>query len=177
MYNRKAEVIASAVTNLDLHDISRAARTYGARAFYVVTPLSDQRDFVRKIVYHWTEGAGARYNPDRKAALKLVKIARSLEDALDEIADKKQGRPVTIVTDARPHPKSISYGRLREMLKSDRGFLLIFGTAWGLTREFIQIADYVLSPITGPTSYNHLSVRSAASIVLDRLMGEDRLSA
>jgi hypothetical protein len=115
---------------------------------------------------------GARYNPDRKAALKLVRIVESLEVALDELAGEGLARPVTVVTDARPHPRSISYGDLREMLKADREFLLVFGTAWGLTREFIEIADYVLAPITGPTSYNHLSVRSAASIVLDRLMGE-----
>jgi hypothetical protein len=29
----------------------------------------------------------------------------------------------------------------------------------------------VLAPIRGNTSYNHLSVRSAAAIILDRLLG------
>jgi hypothetical protein len=58
------------------------------------------------------------------------------------------------------------------MLNSDRPFLLVFGTAWGLTREFIEAADYVLAPIMGATGYNHLSVRSAAAIVLDRLLGQ-----
>ena len=173
VYNRRAEVIASAITNLDLHDISRAAKTYGVHAFYVVTPLLDQRDLIRRIVSHWTEGAGARYNPDRRAALKLVRIAESLEAAVDDIAGKGQGRPVTVVTDARPHQKSISYAKLREMIRSDREFLLIFGTAWGLTRDFMEVADYVLAPITGPTDYNHLSVRSAASVVLDRLVGAE----
>ncbi|OEU80161.1 MAG: hypothetical protein BA865_06475 [Desulfobacterales bacterium S5133MH4] len=175
VYNKRAEVIASAVSNLDLHDISRAAKTYSAQAFYVVTPLADQRELVRRIVSHWTQGAGASYNPDRRAALEIIRIVSSLDDAVDEISGKGgQGRPVMVVTDARAHPQSISYTELSEMLDSGRPFLLIFGTAWGLTREFIERADFVLAPIMGPTGYNHLSVRSAAAIILDRLLGRER---
>ena len=44
--NKNGETIASALTNLDLHDISRAAKTYGLEAFCVVTPLEDQKDLV-----------------------------------------------------------------------------------------------------------------------------------
>jgi len=172
VYNKKGEVIASAVSNLDLHDISRAAKTYGAQAFYVLTPLVDQRRLVARIVSHWTHGLGARYNPDRGAALKLVRIEASVDAVVDEISGRGQGRPTTVVTDARPHPETISYAGLSGMLKSERPILLIFGTAWGLTREFIETADYVLAPIMGPTGYNHLSVRSAAAIVLDRLLGQ-----
>ncbi|MGD8757385.1 MAG: RNA methyltransferase [Deltaproteobacteria bacterium] len=172
VYNKKGEVIASAVSNLDLHDISRAAKTYGAKAFYVLTPLSDQRQLVRRIVSHWIEGVGARYNPDRGAALKLVRVEASVDAAVDEISSEGQGGPITVVTDARPHPENVSYRGLSGMLKSDRPLLLMFGTAWGLTREFIETADYVVAPIMGPTGYNHLSVRSAAAIVLDRLLGQ-----
>jgi hypothetical protein len=175
VYNKNGEVIASAVSNLDLHDISRAGRTYGVAAFYVVTPLKDQRGLVRRILTHWTQGAGAAYNPDRRAALELVRIMPVLDEALDEISATGQGRPVTVVTDAQPTPGSIGYGDLSEMLKSPRPLLLIFGTAWGLTREFLETADYILAPITGPTVYNHLSVRSAAAIVLDRLLGTERV--
>jgi hypothetical protein len=171
VYNKNGDVIASAVSNLDLHDISRAAKTYGVEVFYVVTPLADQRELVRRIIAHWTHGVGARYNPDRKAALELVKVVGSLDAAVDQISDKGQGQPITVVTDARPHPDNISYRGLAGMLKSNRPLLLIFGTAWGLTREFITTADYVLAPIKGTTGYNHLSVRSAAAIVLDRLLG------
>jgi hypothetical protein len=175
VYNKNGEVIASAVSNLDLHDISRAGKTYGVGAFYVVTPLKDQRSLVRRIVGHWTDGVGARYNPDRRAALDLIRTMPTLDGALDEISTTGQGRPVTVVTDARPHTGSIKYSELSEKLKSGRPLLLIFGTAWGLTREFIESADYVLAPITGPTVYNHLSVRSAAAIVLDRLLGTERV--
>jgi hypothetical protein len=172
--NKTGEVITSAVSNLDLHDISRAAKTYGVQGFYVVTPLTDQQELVSRIVSHWTEGAGAEYNPDRRAALELISLVASLDDVVEDIAGNGRRKPVTIMTDARPHPKNISFRKLSEMLDSERSFLLVFGTAWGLTQEFIQTADFVLAPIMGPTRYNHLSVRSAASIVLDRLLGTER---
>ncbi len=176
VYNKTGEVITSAVSNLDLHDISRAAKTYGVRAFYVVTPLVDQQELVRKIISHWTTGAGAAYNPDRRAALELIRLVASLEEVVEEISGDGEDKPVTIVTDARPYRDSIGYGDLAGMLASPGPFLLILGTAWGLTKEFIESADYLLAPITGPTGYNHLSVRSAASIILDRLLGRDRES-
>ena len=58
------------------------------------------------------------------------------------------------------------------MLANGKAYVLIFGTAWGLTEEFISKADYVLEPIVGKTDYNHLSVRSAAAIIFDRLLGQ-----
>jgi len=171
VYNKAGQVITSAVSNLDLHDISRAAKTYGVQAFYVVTPLTDQQELVRRIVSHWIRGVGATYNPDRRAALELVTLVSSFEEAVEEIANKGGGKPVTVVTDARPFGCNIGLDRLSEMVGSQRPLLLTFGTAWGLSREFIEGADHVLAPIVGPTDYNHLSVRSAAAIILDRLFG------
>jgi len=46
-----------------------------------------------------------------------------------------------------------------------------FGTGRGRAREVLQESDYILAPIEGVLDYNHLSVRSAAAIVLDRMMG------
>ena len=177
VYDKNGAVIASAVSNLDLHDISRAAKTYGVKAFYVVTPLEDQRILVERIVSHWTEGAGGDYNPDRREALELIRVAVSLEDVRDEIARNGGGVPATVVTDAKPHPSSISYAAMRKMIKGERPFLLLFGTGWGMTPEYIDQADHILAPIMGQDGYNHLSVRSAAAIILDRLFGEDRLDA
>jgi len=175
VYDKNGAVIASAVSNLDLHDISRAAKTYGVRAFYIVTPLEDQRRLVERIVSHWTEGAGGDYNPDRRDALELIRVAASLEDVRDEIARNGGGMPVTVATDAKPHPRSISYDAMREMIKGEHPYLLLFGTAWGMTPEYIDQLDHVLAPIMGHSGYNHLSVRSAAAIVLDRLFGRDTL--
>ena len=54
---------------------------------------------------------------------------------------------------------------------SNQPYLLIFGTGWGLTETVFSRADVVLEPVRGPGSYNHLSVRSAVAIILDRLFG------
>jgi len=176
VYNKNGEVVASAISNLDLHDISRAAKTYGVQALYVVSPLADQREIAKRIVLHWTRGIGAKYNPDRKVALELVRVVSSLDAARDDIFRQEGDKPVTVVPDARPRPHSISYSTLCERLRTGGLYLLIFGTAWGLTQEFIEAADYVLVPIMGPTGYNHLSVRSAAAIVLDRLLGKEQIN-
>jgi len=169
--NKNGETIASALTNLDLHDISRAAKTYGLEAMLVITPLEDQKDLVEKIISHWTTGIGAEYNPKRRSALELIRVYDSFPEALDRIAAAEGSYPVTVATCARKYPASISSEKMRTMLNNGKPHVLILGTAWGLTEEFISEADYVLEPIMGKTDYNHLSVRSAASIIFDRLLG------
>ena len=170
--NKNGETIASALTNLDLHDISRAAKTYGLEAFFVVTPLEDQKSLVEKIISHWTTGIGAEYNPKRRRALDLIRVCDSFPEALDQITAAEGSKPITIATCARKYAAGISNEKLRAMLAGGKPHVLIFGTAWGLSEEFILKADYVLEPIVGKTDYNHLSVRSAASIIFDRLLGE-----
>lgn len=169
--NKNGDVIASAVTNLDLHDMSRAAKTYGVRSFYVVTPLADQQELVEKIVDHWVKGVGATYNPKRREALELICIKNSLDEVVDHIRDSGGYAPKTVVTSAKRSPGNISFGRFRQMLNDGDLYLLIFGTAWGLTNDCIADADYILDPVMGNTDYNHLSVRSAAAVILDRLFG------
>jgi len=169
--NKNGEIISSAVTNLDLHDIARAAKTYGVQSYYVVTPLEDQRELVAQIVSHWTHGSGSKYNPKRQEALELIKVRSSFAEVLSDIHGKNEQWPKTVVTCAKSRPVNISCGQLRRMLvQGDDPYLLIFGTAWGLSDRFMDQADYVLEPIMGPTPYNHLSVRSAAGIILDRLL-------
>ena len=38
--------------------------------------------------------------------------------------------------------------------------------------EVMEKFDYILEPIYGPCDYNHLPVRAAVAIILDRLLGE-----
>ncbi len=64
----------------------------------------------------------------------------------------------------------ITFQALKDRLHAKQPHLLIFGTAWGLSKNLIKSANYRLEPITGITEYNHLSVRSAAAIILDRLL-------
>ena len=173
VYDKNRRVVATAVTNLDLHDIARAARTFGLFRYYIVTPVAEQRELAERIGSHWREGWGATYNPKRRAALELMRIADSLEAVHEEIG-KEYGRPArTVVTGAQGFPGSISCTELAELIKdASQPYLLLFGTGWGLTEEVFERADHVLAPIRGAGDYNHLSVRSAAAIILDRLLGQ-----
>ena len=77
-----------------------------------------------------------------------------------------------MVTSARKYTGAVSFKFLRSRIEEGENLIICFGTGWGLTEEFIRSADYILEPIRGTTDYNHLSVRSAAAIILDRLLGE-----
>lgn len=169
--NKNREVIASAVTNLDLHDIARASKTYGVKKYYVVTPLEDQKVLVEKIISHWVTGVGAVYNPIRREALELIRVKDSIAAVTEHIQSKEEVMPKTVLTSAREYPGSITYETFRGMLGTGTPYLLMFGTAWGLPESLISEADYVLNPIKGNCGYNHLSVRSAVSVILDRLVG------
>lgn len=171
--NKNGETIASAVTNLDLHDLSRLAKTYGVTAVYVITPLRDQQALVRKIISHWQDGWGASYNPKRREALNLVRVADSLESVIDEITAIEPLQPVrTIATGAAANKEGLPFHLLRQKLSSEAAaYILMLGTAWGLTDDVIASADFVLAPIRGNTGYNHLPVRAAAAIILDRVLG------
>ena len=169
--DKRGDLITSAVTNLDLHDISRAVKTYGVKSYYIVTPLVDQQGLVHKIISHWTNGSGAVYNPARRSALEMIKVKDTIGDVVEDIKDLENVYPKTVVTSARRYTTSTGYKEFREILKSGKPHLLVFGTAWGLAEPFIAEADYTLEPIMGPTDYNHLSVRTAAGIILDRLLG------
>ncbi|KJS31703.1 MAG: hypothetical protein VR64_09085 [Desulfatitalea sp. BRH_c12] len=167
--DKNGQTIAAAVTSLDLHDIARAARTYGADRFYVTTPLMDQQALVASIIDHWVRGAGAHYNPDRRVALDLIRLQPSLQAVRDDMASLYGRPPQTVVTSARMADSDIDDAGLRTLVRKGGPLLLIFGTAWGLAPELIAQADFRLAPIEGRGDYNHLSVRSAVSIILDRV--------
>jgi hypothetical protein len=173
VYNKNYEIIASAITTLDLHDLARLARTYDVRRFFVITPVDDQRELAERVRRHWTEGYGAKYNRHRKEAIGLIGVVSSLEQAIDEIAQSEGEAPLLIATDAsRQKDRSVSCEKAREIIQNgEKAVILIFGTAWGLDKAILGLADYILEPVYGRTGYNHLSVRTAAAIVLDRLAG------
>ena len=172
VYNKKNEIIASAITTLDLHDIARLARTYDVKQFFVITPLDEQQELAERVLKHWTRGYGAKYNRHRKEAIELVAIAPSLERAVDAVAETEGEAPLLIATDAsKQGGRSISFERARDIIKQEQSVILLFGTAWGLDKTVMTMADHILEPISGRSDYNHLSVRTAAAIILDRLVG------
>ena len=173
IYNKRMHVIASAVTNFDIHDISRTCRTYDVRRYYIIHPLDVQRDIIKKIIGYWQEGYGRTYNPDRSNALDIVCWQADIEAAAQDIEAQTGKRPYIVTTDARIYPNTVSYGFMRKQLKEgDRPILLLFGTGFGIEAETMSKFDYILEPIYGACDYNHLCVRSAAAIILDRLAGE-----
>ncbi len=169
---RKGETIGSAVTNLDLHDIARIARTYGVSRYFVVTPYEDQRKLVAEILAHWQSGHGSTYNPARKEAFSVVEQANSLEDVIRTMTNVYERKPALVTTSANTQENSVGYAQARQRIGEGEPTLLLFGTAHGLAAEITRMADYTLPAIAGRTGYNHLSVRSAAAIICDRLLGE-----
>ena len=172
VYNKHQETIASAITPIDIHDFARLGKTYGIEGFFVITPLEDQQVLAHRILRHWISGYGARYNRHRKDALSLVRVASSLEIAVKEVKEREGDTITVVATDAAfQKDRAVSYETLARTIVSNDVVLLLFGTAWGLHEEVLQKADHILKPILGRTGYNHLSVRTAAAIILDRLIG------
>jgi hypothetical protein len=168
--NRKGEVIASAVTNLDLHDMARTARTYGLPACYVVTPLKDQQVLAEHLADHWRRGIGKALHPDRAEALMRLRIVENIEAAEADIQREQGAKPVVWATTAKGVPDALAHEEARRrLLASDGPFLVLFGTGWGFAPAVADRADAFLEPIHGVDGYNHLSVRCAAAILMDRL--------
>ena len=172
--NRRGETIAAAMTNLDLHDLARAARTYEIPACYMVTPLKDQQVLIRRLIAHWCEGVGKDLHPDREEALKRLRIADDLEVVKEEICLEWGVDPVIWATTAKEQPGALTHRQARELLAHGRRpSLLLFGTGWGLAPAALKKVDAVLEAIPGRGAYNHLSVRCAAAIMMDRLLRAD----
>ena len=170
--NKNGETIGSAVTNLDLHDIARAGRTFGIDTLYIVTPFADQQALVRDILAHWQTGHGATYNPKRKEALSLVRICHDLAEMYALIETKWQQKPTVLATSAKAQAKQLGFAQARQRILAGEPHLILFGTGWGMAPEVFAEVDALLPPIAGFGEYNHLSVRSAAAIVLDRVLGK-----
>lgn len=172
VYNKHRNLVTTAFTNLDIHDIARTARTFGLSRYYLVTPSPEQQQLIQRITRHWETGWGAGYNPDRREALSIVSTVATLADAIQDL-HQSSGHPVTtLVTGATRRPGAMSFASIRERLQQkDCHYLLILGTGWGLADELFENADMILEPITGNGTYNHLPVRSALAIMLDRLVG------
>ena len=171
--DRQSAVITTAITNLDLHDMARSACTFGVEAFYIVHPVSAQRELAERVKSHWVDGSGAKRIPTREAAMSLLQIVPAIEDVYASLGGRSNVD--VYVTSARGEGRAVmSYPAARvKMRESSRTSLVLFGTGWGLAPALIESSDAFLAPIDGanPAGYNHLSVRAACAIILDRLLG------
>lgn len=172
VHDRTGRIVTTAVTNLDIHDIARASRTYGVKRYFVVTPIAAQRELVTRIVSHWRTGASAERIPERGQALALVELAEDIAAARASIERSEGQRPFVVATAARSlGRRTLSFVEARaQIVAGGAPWLVLFGTGWGLADEALDAADALLAPLSGPTDYNHLSVRAAAAVVMDRLL-------
>jgi len=173
--DKHGDCVATSITNLDIHDLSRAARTYGVDRVWLVHPYEGQQQFLATVLEHWRKGWGSDYNPTRREALDFTVGALDLNEVYAGITAQHGTSPLFVATSARSYPNSISYPDLRTRIDDPNGppICLVFGTGWGLHPEVMVEMDLILHPIIGRGPWNHLSVRSAVSIILDRLLAGD----
>ncbi len=167
--DRRGDVVTSAVTNLDIHDLARLVTTYGLSRYYLVTPAVEQQTLVSRITAHWRDGAGATYNPDRCRALDALQVMDSLDEALADWQQLAGPNGLPILSGAR-HQKGLEYPAARE-LAAVQPLMLVLGTGHGLADNLYEHGWPQLAALRSG-HYNHLSVRTAAAIMLDRLVGE-----
>lgn len=175
VYNKNKEIVATSVTNFDIHDISRSAKTYNIKKYYIITPVDAQIELTNKIIGFWKNDEGVSYNKDRNDAFSNTVVIESIELAVQDIKEKEKMDVKIISTSAKKNENTISFKKMSDIIKSDKqsAYLILLGTGWGLVEDIIKKSDYVLDPIRPDAKYNHLSVRSAASIILDRLFKDN----
>lgn len=178
--DRVGDIVATNITNFDIHDIARAGRVYGVDRYYIIHPIKEQLMFVERVLDHWNIGEGSKFNPMRKTALRDVRTAENLNQAMHDWGCK-DARVIatsakTIERNTAENSKQhfFSFGDFKTVLETEeQAYFLVFGTGFGLTNDFMNTCYGVLEPIRGSSvdDYRHLSVRSAVSICLDRLLG------
>jgi len=164
------EIYTTAITNIDVHDIARSAKTYGLAQYYLVSPITAQQELGKTIASFWIDGAGMSRNPDRSQAMELVSVQADLDGCIANEHALTHSEPVLIATSAKSSKKTtITYDDARGIIEDNLSTILLFGTGHGLAPSVIEKSHYLLEPIYGVAGYNHLSVRSAAAVILDRL--------
>ncbi len=182
VYDKNGRIVATSITNYDIHDISRLAKTYNLGGYYMVTPLISQQELCRRIIRHWVDGFGSQYNQTRNEAFSITYLADSLQEVIAQLQKKFQTVPVVIMTSAREHIAGecgkplFRYQNAGKTIRENTAtpHLIVFGTGYGVENQCIRkYGDVVLEPVRGMSGYNHLSVRSAAAIIVDRLFGRE----
>jgi hypothetical protein len=173
--NKLGELVTTSVTNLDIHDISRSSRTFGVKNYFIITPFVAQQELVGSILGHWEKDQANAFNPDRQDALAIARCVDSIETAIAQIEKIEGQMPLIVVTGANFKSYDGDVSQLTKKLEiGNMPCFLLFGTGWGMHPIALEKADFKLSPIVSKNSdgYNHLSVRSAVAIYLDRLFGK-----
>ena len=170
--NIKGEIIKTSLTNLDIQDIARTCQTYGIKKYFITHPVKEQRELAKNVLDYWEKGTNIRNHSTKHAALENIEIKNSIQTAIKSIKDIHGKKPKIVATDARIMHNMVNYSDIKRKLDTDDNpYLFLFGTGWGLTNEVLDNSDYILKPVGSYYEYNHLSVRSAVAIILDRIFG------
>ncbi|NPA40900.1 MAG: RNA methyltransferase [Aquificae bacterium] len=173
--DREGKTIVTSFTTMDLHDIARPARAYEVRRFYIVQPIDAQRLVIERQINYWLSEEGRTANPTRYEIVQLVSLKYTLDEVVEDIERERGKRPLLVGTDARTYPNTVGYKELSEEIhKREEEFLIVFGTGYGIPPDMMRTFDYILEPIYGAGDWNHLSVRNAVAIILDRLFSRNR---
>jgi tRNA (guanine37-N1)-methyltransferase len=175
--DRTGKIVTTSLTNFDIHDLARSTMTYGLAAYHIVTPITSQREKAEHIASLWLEENATRKPPtsgSRGGALQRVRTADSVETVIAELTRDYGRPPVVVGTSARPESfpgiaRRSPIELLAEASVDPSPLLILLGTGWGMADKLIPSVSRVLTPIEGGSDWNHLSVRSAGAILLDRM--------
>ncbi|MFN0250767.1 MAG: tRNA (guanosine(37)-N1)-methyltransferase TrmD [Kofleriaceae bacterium] len=180
--DRHGKLVTSSLTNFDIHDLARSTATYDLAAYHIVTPITSQREKAEHIASLWLDDPATGAPPARKqptsgsraGALSRVRTADAVETVIANITTEHGSPPIVVATSARadsfPSARRVSAPDvLAEMSLDPSPLLILLGTGWGLADALIPSVTHILAPIEGGSDWNHLSVRSAGAILLDRL--------
>ncbi len=173
--DREGKIIVTSFTTMDLHDIARPARAYEVNKFYIVQPIDAQQLVIKRQIDYWLSPEGREANPTRYEIVQLVDLKYTLDEVIEDISEKRGRRPVIVGTDARTYPNTIGYKELSQKIhQREEDYLIVFGTGYGLPPDMMRTFDLILEPVYGSGDWNHLSVRNAVAIILDRLLSRNR---
>lgn len=161
--DRAGEVITTSVTNLDLHDMVRMARSYDLAKVWVISPIKAQRDKVLHMAKKWNQELSTH---DRARGWQNLEVVSSIEEMKTML-----GQPALIGTSAAGGREGMVNASDIWKIIASKETVLLFGSGWGLTETALAGCDYVMNPILNESQYNHLSVRTAMAVVLDRVVG------
>jgi hypothetical protein len=163
--DRTGAVITSTIDHFDVMDGSRLALTYGLDGFVVVNPEPSQRALMERLLRHGADEAGRERE---RGTFTRTSWAPDLATVVADIVARTGRAPLVVTTSARPDGADIDFATLRASM-SDAQVVLVLGKAWGLAPAAFAASDRRLVPIDAGTGFNHLSVRSAMAILVDRL--------
>ncbi len=159
--NKNGAEICATVSEYDVFDASRLSLAYPLRHLYIINHEPAQRDLVARLLKHGTDS-----RPDARGVFSKTVWAPDLTTIRSAI--DASSPPIVVATSARSSPSNVSFSYVRKLMHQQHVILLV-GKAWGLAQSVIDEADFLLEPIDAGTGYNHLSVRSALAILIDRL--------